>query len=96
MTKNEDVVVMTSPIGSGVFLSGADSSDPLKGKTKDVGCVNSTTKGAAEGSLSGVVDAILEVGRERKSLLDQMRSALLSSNDAEALRFARQLCGLPG
>lgn len=46
--------------------------------------------------LSGVVNAILEVSRQRKSLLDQLRSALQSGNDAESLQLARQLCGLPG
>ncbi len=47
-------------------------------------------------ALSGIVDAILEVSRQRKSLLDQLRSALQSDNDAKALQLARQLCGLPG
>lgn len=47
-------------------------------------------------SLSGVVDAILEVSRQRKALLNQLRSALQSGNNAEALQLARQLCGLPG
>jgi len=46
------------------------------------------------GSLSGLVDAILGVGRERKALLDQLRASLESGNDTEALRFARQYCGL--
>jgi hypothetical protein len=46
-------------------------------------------------SLSGVVDAILEVNRQRKSLLDQLRAALQSGKDAEALQLARQFCGLP-
>jgi hypothetical protein len=45
-------------------------------------------------SITGVVEAILEVSRHRKKLLDQLRSALESGNDAEALRFARELCGL--
>jgi hypothetical protein len=45
-------------------------------------------------SLSGLVDAILGVGRARKALLDQLRSSLESGNDTEALRFARQYCGL--
>ena len=45
-------------------------------------------------SLSGVVNAILEVGRQRKALLDQLRAALLSGNVPEALGFARHLCGL--
>jgi len=48
-----------------------------------------------EMSLSGVVDAIQEVGRQRKSLMDQLRSALLSGHDPAALGLARQLCGLP-
>jgi conjugal transfer/entry exclusion protein len=46
--------------------------------------------------VSGVVDAILEVSRQRKSLLDQLRSLLQSGNNAKALQLARQLCGLPG
>ena len=44
--------------------------------------------------LSGVIDAILQVGGQRKLLLDQMRSALESDDNETALRFARQLCGL--
>jgi hypothetical protein len=47
-------------------------------------------------AISGVVDAILEVSRQRKSLLDRMRSALQTGNDATALQLARQLCGLLG
>jgi hypothetical protein len=46
-------------------------------------------------SMTGIVDAILEVGHQRQALLGQVRSALMSGNDAEALRCARQLCGLP-
>jgi hypothetical protein len=45
---------------------------------------------------SGVVAAILEVSRQRKSLLGQLRSFLQSGNNAKALELARQLCGLPG
>ena len=45
-------------------------------------------------SLSGVVQAILDIGRQRQALLDQLRSSLESGNDAEALRFARLYCGL--
>ena len=48
------------------------------------------------GALSGLVDAILGVGSERKALLDQLRSSLELGNDAEALRCARMLCGLQG
>ena len=45
-------------------------------------------------SLSGVLDAILEVSKQRTSLMGQLRSALVSGNDSEALGFARRLCGL--
>jgi len=46
--------------------------------------------------VSGIVDAILEVSRQRKSLLNKLRSVLQSGNDAEALQLARRLCGLSG
>lgn len=45
--------------------------------------------------MSGVVDAILEVGRQRNLLLTQLRSALESGAEREALILARRLCGLP-
>ena len=45
-------------------------------------------------TLSGVTDAILEVGRQRKALLDQMRGALQSGDTEQVLRLARYLCGL--
>jgi hypothetical protein len=45
-------------------------------------------------SPAGIVDAILAVGRQRRSLLGEVRSALLSGDDTKALRLARQLCGL--
>lgn len=44
--------------------------------------------------LRGAVDAILAVGNERKGILRQMRSALISGHDSEALGLARRLCGL--
>jgi hypothetical protein len=47
-----------------------------------------------ESDISGIVDAIVEVGRQRKMLLDQMRSALESGDGEKALAFARRLCGL--
>jgi hypothetical protein len=45
-------------------------------------------------AISGIVDAILEVGRQRNSLLSQLRSALQSGQDDVALVLARQLCGI--
>jgi hypothetical protein len=47
-----------------------------------------------EVSTSGIVDTILEVGRQRKIVLDQLRAALQSGDDCQALDLARQLCGL--
>lgn len=45
-------------------------------------------------ALSGVTDAILEVGRQRKALLQEMRAALQSEDTEKVLRLARRLCGL--
>lgn len=47
-------------------------------------------------ALSGIVDAILEVSRQRKLLLDELRSALQSGENDNALQLARKLCGLQG
>ena len=47
-----------------------------------------------EQNITGAVDAILEVGRRRKAVLEELRCALQSGNDREALNLARQLCGL--
>jgi len=46
-------------------------------------------------SISGIVDAVLEAGRQRNALLAQLRNALESGQEREALNFARRLCGLP-
>jgi len=43
---------------------------------------------------NGLIDAAIEIGRKRHDRLRRMKVALESGNDAEALRFARQLCGL--
>jgi hypothetical protein len=45
-------------------------------------------------NISGAVDAILEVGRQRKAVLDHLRAALQSGDDSQALDLARELCGL--
>jgi hypothetical protein len=45
-------------------------------------------------NIAGAVDAILEVGRQRKAVLKKLRAALQSGNDPQALNLARQLCGL--
>ena len=45
-------------------------------------------------SFTGIVDAILEVGRQRNSLLSQMQTALQSGQNERVIEIARQLCGL--
>jgi len=49
---------------------------------------------APKGSLSGVLDAILDVGKKRDAQLRDLRIALISGKDDEALKLARELCGL--
>lgn len=53
-----------------------------------------SSRGAAKLNIAGAVDAILEVGRQRKAVLDQLRVALQSGDDPLALHLARTLCGL--
>jgi hypothetical protein len=81
-----------SPMEHGILLF--DASEPRSEGPGNVRYAESMTK-AGSFPVTGLVDAILEVSRQRKAILDQVRSALLSGNDAEALRFARKLCGLP-
>jgi hypothetical protein len=42
----------------------------------------------------GLVDAALEISMRRKAVLGLMRKALESGDEEQALKFARQLCGL--
>jgi len=43
----------------------------------------------------GLVDVILEIGRERQRIMEAMKVALLRGDDPEALECARELTGLP-
>ena len=45
-------------------------------------------------ALSGIVEAIQKAGHERKLLLAELRIALQSGRNDEALQLARRLCGL--
>lgn len=90
-----NAVATILPMGRGVFPSEINTCDPPKGVGGHIGIGRANSTTSPEVSLSGLVDAILEVGHQRKILLDQLRSALVSGNDGEALRLARQLCGLP-
>jgi hypothetical protein len=50
---------------------------------------------ATEADMDSVVAAVLAVGRERKAMLDRLRSALTTGQDEQALTLARELCNLP-
>lgn len=45
-------------------------------------------------NLRGVVEAALEIARERRETLAQLRAALEKGENEKALRLARRLCGL--
>ncbi len=49
---------------------------------------------SAAPSLSGVVEAILEVGRQRAALLTAMKRALKSGDHEQVLALCRKLCGI--
>jgi hypothetical protein len=83
-----------SPMKHPILPLDVSLSEPRTEHREDVRCTESRPK-TVPLSAPGLVDAILEVSRQRKTILDQVRSALLSGNDVEALQFARKLCGLP-
>lgn len=83
-----------APMEHGNLPLDASISEAQTERPGDVRYTESTAK-TVPLSVPGLVDAILEVSRQRKTILDQVRSALLSGNDVEALQFARKLCGLP-
>ena len=45
-------------------------------------------------SFKGLLDAAIEIAQKRRETLRRLRQALESSQDAEALNVARELCGL--
>jgi hypothetical protein len=45
-------------------------------------------------ALKGLVDAAIEIAQARRKILQHMRAALEAGDNAEALKFARELCGL--
>jgi hypothetical protein len=83
-----------STLEHGTYPPQANPCDSLEADADVIGRADSATMHTSRVSLPGIVDAILEVSRQRKILLDQMRSALILGDDTEALRFARQLCGI--
>jgi hypothetical protein len=47
------------------------------------------------GSSTGLVDVLLEIGRERQRTMEAMKAALLRGDDDAALEHACDLTGLP-
>jgi hypothetical protein len=48
----------------------------------------------AEVNPTGLVDALIDIGRERQRIMEAMKAALLRGDDVVALEHARQLTGL--
>jgi hypothetical protein len=46
-------------------------------------------------SSSGLIDILLEIGRERQRIMEAMKAALLRGDDDAALEHAGELTGLP-
>ncbi len=44
-------------------------------------------------TLKGVVQAALEIARQRRETLAHLRAALERGDESEALRLAREICG---
>jgi hypothetical protein len=42
----------------------------------------------------GVLDAALEIGRQRLDILQRMKAAFDRGDETEALRLGKELCGL--
>ena len=95
----ETPVLAFKPYPTSSTANGIDSSEvnlftEPNGDEEDIGNTISTAKTFRQMSLTGVVDAILEVGNQRKAILGRLRSALVCGKDSEAIGFAKQLCGL--
>jgi hypothetical protein len=48
----------------------------------------------SEPNTTGIVDAVLDVGRQRRWLFEQLRAALESGDETKALSVAKVLCGV--
>jgi|GEM_PF-4974141 len=66
----------------------------MKKKTKSAPEIDLDTPLTKE-NVSGVVDAVIAVSKERAKILEAMKAALLRGDDDEALERARELTGLP-
>ena len=60
---------------------------------------HSIAKDSSEGELdhiriAGIVESVIAVGRQRAAQLELLRIALISEDEQNALRLARELCGV--
>ncbi len=74
--------------------AGGTSGIPLKSNESESHTSSRCDPASCAPSLSGAVDAILEIGSQRHVLLTQLRAALESNRKNEALSLSRRLCGL--
>lgn len=44
--------------------------------------------------MAGILDVALAIAERRRNVLSRLRAALEAGQDAEALKLARELCGL--
>jgi hypothetical protein len=56
--------------------------------------VSAELKPQIPSSLRGVIDAALEITRQRKDTLRQMKAAILEDDTDEVMRLAKDLCGV--
>jgi hypothetical protein len=47
-----------------------------------------------DAGLAGLIDVAMKISQKRRNILQRMRAALERGDNAEALKFARELCGL--
>ncbi len=50
--------------------------------------------GTEHKNVGGLLEVAMQIAEERRNLMQLMRTALLNRNDAKALDYARQLCGV--
>lgn len=49
---------------------------------------------AEQSNVGGLVNAALQIAAKRRETLRRLRAALVNSDTAAALKYARELCGL--
>jgi hypothetical protein len=77
--------------GGGPALSGEAEAVTMKQEDQQL---RNESGMATPPSLRGLVEVALEIARRRRETLGRLRKALDAGNEREALKLARELCGL--